>query len=176
MFGRDPVSEAAETAYGTIVRQAREPALYQRYGVADTLDGRFDLLVLHAALVMIRLRGEGGDSDRFAQALFDTLFVDMDQSLREIGVSDVSIGKKVKQMGRAFYGRLEAYDSALHALEGDRREQELAEALLRNLYRQEEQGDLPAVETAAYVIRQAEHLAGLPSSEIVSGRVSFAAP
>lgn len=107
-FKRDEVAVAATEAYQTVINQAREPGFYTRYGVPDTLDGRFDLLVLHTALVLLRLQKDRAESERFSQALFDTLFVDLDQSLREIGVSDMSVGKKVKQMGKAFYGRLDA--------------------------------------------------------------------
>lgn len=174
-FRRSPSAEAAAKAYEAIVAQSRDPAFYTRHGVPDTLDGRFDLLVLHTSLVLIRLKGEKGESEAFAQALFDILFTDMDQSLREIGVSDMSIGKKVKEMGRAFYGRLDAYAAGLSTPEPDRKER-VSEALVRNLFRGAEGVQHEAEGMAGYVIRQAAHLATIDSKDIVSGNLTFAAP
>ena len=165
---------AAHDLYVTVVGQARQPGLYLRYGVADTLDGRFDLLVAHAFLLMRRLGGiagaQAGDAKVLSQALFDLMFADMDQNLREIGVNDVSIGKKVKQMARAFYGRVAAYDAGF-AQDGAA----LAEAVARNLYR----GAPPSAEAAAafalYLRRQAAYLAGQGDDELLAGRVAWAA-
>ena len=102
--GRKRRREAARRLYMVAVRQARDPILYTACGVADTLDGRFDLIVLHVVPLMRRLRqcDEGGR--QLSQALFDVMFDDMDQSLREMGVGDLRVGKRVKQMARAFYG------------------------------------------------------------------------
>ncbi|WP_319025001.1 ubiquinol-cytochrome C chaperone family protein [Nisaea nitritireducens] len=171
-FKRDEVSDAATEAYQAIIQQARQPDFYTRYGVPDTLDGRFDLLVLHAALVLLRLQRDRAESERFSQALFDTLFVDLDQSLREIGVSDMSVGKKVKQMGKAFYGRLDAYRLGLAAAESDDGQQ-LAEALHRNLYRGLPEAERESITMAGYVQRQAAHLDMLSSTEIISGKITF---
>ena len=165
---------AAHDLYVGAVEQARRPDLYLRYGIADTVDGRFDLLTAHAFLLMRRLGGiagaRAGEAKVLSQALFDLMFADMDQNLREIGVSDMSIGKKVKQMARAFYGRVAAYDS------GFQREGEaLAEAVARNLYR----GSPPSAEAApafaAYLRRQAGHLAGQGDDALLAGRVSWLA-
>jgi len=173
-FKRDEVADAAREAYQAVINQARQPDFYTRYGVPDTLDGRFDLLVLHAALILLRLKRDRAESERFSQALFDTLFVDLDQSLREIGVSDMSVGKKVKQMGKAFYGRLDAYGLGLEAAESDDARQ-LADALHRNLYRGSPEAEQESVSMAGYVVRQAAHLDTLPLAEIISGKVTFAA-
>src|SRR6202042_1273633 len=99
--------------YNICVAQARSPEFYSVLGVPDTVDGRFDLLVLHVALVMRKL---GPEAD-IKQQLFDLMFADMDQSLREMGVGDMSIGKRIKPMIAAFYGRAQAYERAL--VEGD---------------------------------------------------------
>jgi cytochrome b pre-mRNA-processing protein 3 len=165
---------AAHDLYVGAVEQARQPGLYLRYGIADTVDGRFDLLVAHAFLLMRRLGGIGGaragDAKALSQALFDLMFADMDQNLREIGVSDMVIGKKVKQMARAFYGRVEAYDSAFQ-----REGEALAEAVARNLYR----GTPPSAEAAAsfatYLRRQAGHLAGQGDDDLLAGRAGWLA-
>ncbi len=163
---------AAHDLYLGAVEQARRPQLYLGYGVADTLDGRFDLLVAHAFLLMRRLGGIGGaragEAKALSQALFDLMFADMDQNLREIGVSDMSIGKKVKQMARAFYGRVGAYDAAF-LQEGDA----LAEAVVRNLFR----GKPPSAEAAPgfalYLRRQAGHLAGQGDDDLLAGRAGW---
>lgn len=171
-FKRDEVSNAATQGYHAIILQARQPDFYTRYGVPDTLDGRFDVLVLHVSLVLLRLKRDRTESERFSQALFDTLFVDLDQSLREIGVSDMSVGKKVKQMGKAFYGRLEAYRIGLEAAKSDDGEQ-LVGALHRNLYRGATGAEHESVAMAGYVLRQAAYLETLSTDEIISGNLSF---
>ncbi|WP_420404923.1 ubiquinol-cytochrome C chaperone family protein [Nisaea sp.] len=175
LFKRNTSTDAAAKAYQEIVRQSRIPDFYTGFGVPDTLDGRFDLLVLHTALVLIRLKGEAGESEAFSQALFDTLFTDMDQSLREIGVSDISIGKKVKEMGHAFYGRLDAYEAALSAPNGDRNDL-LGEALLRNLYRGDSAAQAHSGAMAGYVIAQAAHLDARPVETITAGELGFRTP
>lgn len=177
-FQRRRREQIAHDLYVVVINQARRPDFYVRLAVPDTLDGRFDLIVLHAFLVMRRLRQvaeeEGGEQAReVAQALFDLMFADMDQNLREMGVGDMSVGKRIKQMARAFYGRAAAYDDAL-AADGTG----LAEALRRNLYGTVE-GDLdPAVvrRVAAYLVAQAAHLAGQDAGALLEGRVAFTAP
>lgn len=112
-----------------MVDQARQPAFYADLGVADQLEGRFDLLVLHLHLVVRRLSAsEEPRAAQRAQALFDTFFHDMDRTLRAMGVGDMSVGKKVKDMVRAYYGRCAVYEEAL-AGDGD-----LVDALIRNVY------------------------------------------
>ncbi|WP_249689456.1 ubiquinol-cytochrome C chaperone family protein [Stappia sp. WLB 29] len=102
-------------AYTSIVAQARQPWLYARYNVPDTIDGRFEMVMLHTILVLNRLRGEGEVASDFSQRLFDTFFADMDGSLREMGVGDLGVPKKVKKMAEAFYGRAAALAEALAA-------------------------------------------------------------
>ena len=116
------------------VRQARDPTLYTAGGVADTLDGRFDLIVLHVVPLMRRLRQCDEAGRQLSQALFDVMFDDMDQSLREMGVGDLRVGKRVKQMARAFYGRAKAYDQAFDQAPGADRRRSIAEALERNVF------------------------------------------
>jgi cytochrome b pre-mRNA-processing protein 3 len=101
-----------ETIYGMIVAQAREPLFYRDLGVPDTVDGRFDLLILHLWMVLRRLKGTEGRAD-LAQALFDRFCEDMDANLREMGVGDLIVPKRMQAFGEAFYGRAAAYDLAL---------------------------------------------------------------
>ena len=116
-----------EAIYGMIVTQAREPLFYRDLGVPDTVDGRFDLLVLHLWLVLRRLRPTEAAS-ALSQALFDRFCDDMDDNLREMGVGDLTVPKRMKAFGEAFYGRAAAYDLALNAGEGP-----LAQALCKNI-------------------------------------------
>jgi cytochrome b pre-mRNA-processing protein 3 len=119
--------ETIEAIYGMIVTQAREPLFYRDLGVPDTVDGRFDLLVLHLWMVLRRLRELEGGTD-LAQALFDHFCEDMDANLREMGVGDLAVPKRMQAFGEAFYGRAAAYDLALTD-DSDA----LAEALSRNI-------------------------------------------
>lgn len=98
-----------------IVAQARSPAFYRDFGVPDTVNGRFDMVVLHLGLVLARLRGSGAETESLAQGLFDLFCRDMDGNLREMGISDLKVPKQMKGIGEAVYGRLRAYDEALAA-------------------------------------------------------------
>ena len=114
LFRRRQDREADYRLYGCIVDQARMPAFYNDCGVPDTVAGRFDLIGLHAYLVMRCLKEI--DSQRgtdLSQRLFDIMFTDMDRNLREMGVGDLGVGKKVKELAKAFYGRVKAYDEGL---------------------------------------------------------------
>jgi cytochrome b pre-mRNA-processing protein 3 len=124
---RIPSRGTIETIYGMIVTQAREPLFYRDLGVADTVSGRVDVLVLHLWMVLRRLRSiEGGAG--LCQALFDRFCDDMDANLREMGVGDLTVPKRMQAFGEAFYGRSAAYDVALT----DGREA-LAQALCKNI-------------------------------------------
>jgi cytochrome b pre-mRNA-processing protein 3 len=96
-----------------VVKQARRPVWYRELGVPDTPEGRFEMIALHAALVLRRLRREGMPGQALGQLLFDAMFVDFDGSLRELGVSDLSIGRYVKRLAGNFYARLAALDQGL---------------------------------------------------------------
>jgi cytochrome b pre-mRNA-processing protein 3 len=124
---RIPSRGTIETIYGMIVTQAREPLFYRDLGVADTVSGRFDLLVLHLWMVLRRLRSIEGSAG-LCQALFDRFCDDMDANLREMGVGDLTVPKRMQAFGEAFYGRSAAYDVALT----DGREA-LAQALCKNI-------------------------------------------
>jgi cytochrome b pre-mRNA-processing protein 3 len=116
-----------EAIYGMIVTQAREPLFYRDLGVPDTVNGRFDLLVLHLWMVLGRLKSLPGGTE-LSQALFDRFCDDMDDNLREMGVGDLTVPKRMQAFGEAFYGRAAAYDLALEA-----GEEPLAQALCKNI-------------------------------------------
>lgn len=174
LFASRRREDAAFALYHAAVVQARLPDFYERFAVADTLDGRFDLLALHVHLVLRRLgvvEGARAEEARaLSQAVFDLMFADMDQNLREMGVGDLSVGKKVKAMAEAFYGRVAAYDKALAEQAG------LAEALGRNLYRGTEPAAEAVAAMAAHVARQDAHMSAQAEDEVLAGRVSFLAP
>jgi cytochrome b pre-mRNA-processing protein 3 len=115
--------------YAAIVAQARQPVFYSSLGVPDTLAGRYDMLVLHAFLYMHRLKDAPEEAKEIAQKVFDLMFSDMDRNLREIGIGDLTVPKKIKKMAQVFYGRAKAYDKAL-----DDGATALAEAVQRNIY------------------------------------------
>ena len=127
-----PAGGEATRFYAVVARASRNPAFYRAYGVDDSVDGRFDTLVLHAALVVRRLAAiPGGAGEGLAQGVLDTMFADLDLSLHEMGVGDTKVGGKVKTMAKAWLGRVKAYDTAIAS--GD--SPMLARALERNLYR-----------------------------------------
>jgi cytochrome b pre-mRNA-processing protein 3 len=151
-----------DALYAKAVGQARQEIFYRLGGVADTVDGRFDLLVLHMFLILHRLGREGAAMRGLTQSLFDLMFDDMDRSLREMGVSDMSVGKRVKEMARALYGRIDAYEPALADPE------QLRLALSRNLYRGAEVAPDQLDSMARYVRSQVDVLASREVAEITS--------
>jgi cytochrome b pre-mRNA-processing protein 3 len=170
LFRRRRASDQALALYAAAVDQARRVAFYSRLGVPDSIDGRFDLVALHAWLLLRRLKGEPA-AERLAQDLVEVFFADMDVSLREIGAADIGVGRRVKRMIGAFHGRAAAYDAALA---GD--EAALEAALGRNLYGTV-QASPAALATVAGYLRDAE--AGLrawPLDELLAGRARFPEP
>lgn len=157
--------------YGAIVAQARSPAFYTECGVADTVQGRFEAVVLHLALVMRRLRNAGGGHGPAMQALFDHFCRDMEGNLRELGVSDLGVPKRMRGFGEAFYGRTAAYDRALDG--GDAAE--LTSALGRNMLAGQSNPAVAAARLADYVLRSEQLLRGQDAAKIVSGSIMFPA-
>src|SRR3954470_5263083 len=142
-----------EAIYGMIVTQAREPLFYRDLGVPDTVNGRFDLLLLHLWLVLRRLKSVGSGT-ALSQALFDHFCSDMDDNLREMGVGDLTVPKRMQKFGEAFYGRAAAYDRALEA-----GAEPLAQALCKNILDGADIGH--ARQLAAYASAVIAALAGL---------------
>lgn len=163
--------EDAGPLYAALVAQARNPVFYTRFGVADTIDGRFDMLCLHGFLVLDRLKAEGSAADQLGQALVDALFLDLDRSLREMGVGDVSVGKRMKTMAQAFYGRAAAYREALGS--GDMAA--LAAAVARNVFAGSTDAEDASREIAAYVKDSAASLGACDLTALRAGRPAFAA-
>ncbi|MCB2098678.1 MAG: hypothetical protein KDE05_13670 [Parvularculaceae bacterium] len=128
VFKKDQARSQAETLYAALADQARAPQFYISAGAPDTVEGRFDVLSLHMALALERLREEGDASARLTQRLQEIFFERLDSALREMGVGDLSVGRKIRGLAEAFYGRYAAYRAGL-AENGDA----LATALARNI-------------------------------------------
>jgi cytochrome b pre-mRNA-processing protein 3 len=153
LFRSRPGERAGEALYEKAVRQAREPGFYTRLKVADRIDARFELYTLHVLLLVMRLRDEGERGGEMAQALFDVYVSALDHALRELGVGDISVGKKMRRLGEAMYGRMTAWEPALRAADAPA----LALSLSRNVY----ESDEPAVgeALAAYALGSRARLA-----------------
>lgn len=164
--------QAARILYQAALTQSRDPVFYADLGVADTMDGRFDLLSLHVYMMIERLEQLGPEGRRLAQALFDCLFVQMDRTLRESGVGDLSVPRHVKKMMTAFNGRAHGYHAALAA--GDFAA--LEQAVSRNVFR-EEAGRIPggAGAIASYVLETAHRFCLYGLDDFMKGAVVFPA-
>lgn len=163
--------DAQHKVYCEIVAQARQPVFYSDFLVPDTVDGRFDLIVLHAVLYFRRMQGEGEKTAEFTQDVFDLFFQDMDASLREMGVSDTRVPKKVRVMGEAFYGRADAYMAAIDKTDAD----ELAVGLGRNIYPDQEE-PIAQKRLAHYVLAAAEGLAAQATPDLLVGTIAWPDP
>lgn len=175
LFGNRDLDRAAHGLYTAIVAQARRPEFYIELGVPDTLEGRFDMIILHAVLLMRRLKREDQAAHDLSQATFDLMFADMDRNLREMGVGDLGVGKRVKKMAQAFYGRLVAYGEGLDQ-PGEEGLNSLACALARNLYAGSEPAPGKTAAMAAYLICEAAAINEQSIGELMAGRVMFGAP
>lgn len=167
-LGRKRFDDAARKIYVTLVEQSRQPDFYTLCGVPDTADGRFDMILLHGFLLLRRLKRDHDRTADLGQAVFDLMFADMDQNLREMGVGDLSVGKRIKGMVEAFYGRIAAYEAGL--AEGP---EVLENALRRNLYRHVSPEDGQVAVIAQYMEREAGFLDNIDTETFFAGNLSF---
>ena len=187
IFGlfRSGPSASTVALYSAIVSEARRVVFYTGYGVPDTPTARFDMVVLHLALVVRRLRAEpdGGlllpaegrarsrTLDQYVQGLVEFFFEEMDRALREMGVGDVAVPKRMKKLAAAWNGRIRAYDAALLADD----EAALSQALTRNVFAEaENRAGAPAL--AAHVRAAAATLAAVPLTDLLAGRPTWPDP
>ena len=154
--------DPSKPVYEAIVAAARQPKFYTSLGVADTIEGRFDLLILHVYLVVARLKTQAPD---LCQKLINAFCEDMDGNLREMGVGDLGVGKKVRRMAEALTGRIYAYDNA-------KDQTELEAALIRNVYHGVATPHVAAL--AAWVVQSRENLSAQTLEELNTGEVKFA--
>jgi len=174
LFGllrRRPHERVGFELYGAAVAAARRPWAFAVLGVPDTLAGRFDLISLHVSLLIRRLRSDPDPRGaELGQAVFDAMFADMDVNLREMGVGDMSVGKRVKGLWEAWHGRMRAYEAAVDA--GD--DAALAAAVARNIFGgRAEDGAAGPVALAAFAAQAATLLAAQPLAGFLGGRAAF---
>jgi cytochrome b pre-mRNA-processing protein 3 len=168
LLGSRRHERAGFALYTRSVEAARAPVFFERLGVPDTLDGRFDLIGVFAALTIRRLRNAEPPGPKLAQAVFDAMFADLDFTLREMGVGDLSVAKRMREMWEAFHGRAMAYDAPLAQAD----HHSLADALGRNVWR----GEAPAGAADALaraVLAQDAALAAQPLSALAAGKIRF---
>ncbi len=157
--------------YRQIAAQARLPVFYTGYGVPDTIDGRFEMLCVHAYGLFHRLKGMGADADALAQAVYDAMFADLDGSLRELGVADLGVGRRIKAMTEALNGRIQAFDYALAA-----DDEALCAAIRRNVYGTASPGSAQIVAMAEYLRQIRAGLAAQPVEQLCAARLTLPAP
>jgi cytochrome b pre-mRNA-processing protein 3 len=168
LFKPKPALSAGRALYASAVAQARTPALYTELGVPDTPEGRFELYSLHVYLILERIKDQGPRAAEVGQALFDTYVSALDHALRELGVGDTSVGKRMRKLGEAFYGRVNSFEQALAALP----DIEPLEALVaRTAYAGADDVKAPAL--AAYVLGQRAALAALPLERFEAGQIAW---
>ncbi len=168
IFGRTPAQNVAQALYEGAVAQARRPDFYLHCGLPDSLDGRFEMICLHSYLVLRRLGALGPEGEALGQAFVDHLAQDLDRSLREMGVGDLGVGKRVRRMAEALRGRIAAYEEGLSGTAG-----ELEAALRRNAYGTTEPQSAQIALLADYLRREA---GAPPAPEILNGSVAFGPP
>ncbi len=172
MFGlfksKNPYEQAIHSVYSKALENTRKKSFYTEYGVPDTFDGRFDLLLLHIFLVFNRMLKESAvKAEDFNQALFDETFKDMDQTLREMGIGDMGVPKHMRKMMKAFNGRMHGYQTAI-------KEKTLSFALKNNLY-----GTTPDVapdtilKMEQKVLEMQTYLQKQSVEDIISGKIEF---
>lgn len=183
LFGRR-FDDATFALYRSIVTEARHPEFYLHFGVPDTVTARFDMIVLMIAVVLHRLRAEpvleeaprpkrgAAPSPRLrGQELVDLFFAEMDRSLREMGVGDLSIPKRMKKLAAAWNGRFLVYDEALDEADAEK----FATAIARNVLADvEDRSGAPAL--AAYCLETTRTLAATPVADVLEGRVAWPDP
>lgn len=162
VFRRRPRFDNITALYGAIVAQARTPAIYRAFDVPDTLEARFEMLVLHLGLVLDLLESDPGTRE-LGQQVFDLFCQDMDDHMREMGVGDLTVPKKMRRVADAFYGRHAAYRDAIGNAGA------LSAALARNVYG--DAGAARARDLADYVGAAAEALARQDAAALAAGRL-----
>ena len=166
LLAKSPVKTAARRLHEAATRQGRLPALYLDMNARDTVEGRFEMLTLHVILLIDRLK-DAPEAAAVRQALFDVYVRDLDGALREMGVGDLSVGKKMRKLGEAFYGRAKAYDAAFKALPDIG---PLTETASRTALDGADAGAL-----TAYIVRCRQALAAHPAADLVAGIVAWPA-
>ena len=169
---KTPNEDIALALYGAIVAQARRAYFYRELKVPDTMEGRYDMIIMHAFLLFHRLKSENEEVGVLGQSVFDIMFKDLDQSLREMGVGDMGIGPRIKKMASSFYGRVTAYDKALE----NEDDEELKQVIGRNLFNKLEPEVLVLEHIGTYMRLNVAHLNEIETSAFLRGNISFLSP
>ena len=169
LFRQRPAYDAGQALYRVAADQAREPAFYRDAHAPDTVEGRFELYMIHVILLALRLRGGGRRAAETSQVMFDAFLRSLDDAMREMGVGDLSVGKKMRRLGEAFYGRAKRYDELI----GD--PAELQAMVRRTLYADVdgEAADSGAHAVSAYAARAHAHLQAQPLDRLLEGEADF---
>lgn len=170
LFKSRPAEKAGRALYVAVVEQARQPSLYADFGAPDTMEGRFELYSMHVFLLLDRLKRQGEQAAETAQALFDTYVQALDDALRELGVGDMGVGRKMRKLGEAFFGRVKSYEEAFAALP----DRAPLEALIaRTVFADVEAP--PVAGMADYVLAQRAALAANSLEALLEGKVEWGA-
>lgn len=159
-FKRSRADQDAERLLAAVTKASRQPALFGEGRAPDTLEGRFEVLALHASLALLRLRAEP-TAEALSQCFTDKLFRHLDAGLREEGVGDLVVPKRMRKLAGAFYGRLEAYAAALQSND----QAALAAAVARNIW--DGEASTFAEQVAAYLARSADVQAREPLERLL---------
>jgi len=171
-FRRNDGNETIQRLYGAIVARSRDPAFYTDYKVPDSIEGRFEMILVHAFLLFHRLKDEDEARRVLGQGVFDAFCADMDANLREMGVGDLTVPKKMKKVAEAFYGRIGAYETPLDA--GDT--EALADAVLRNVHASNAEAALQARALATYMMEAVRALKAVPFATFAGGEFPLPSP
>ena len=168
LFKPRPAALAGAALYDHVVAQARSPGLYAELGAPDTTEGRFEIYSLHVYLLLERLKEQGPQAAETAQALLDTYLSALDNTLREMGLGDVGVGRQVRKLGEAFYGRVRSYEVGIAALPDTG---ELKAMLVRTACAGVDSASAPRL--ADYIVRQRQALAKVELADLFEGKVTW---
>ena len=173
LFKNRKINKSAHDLFSIVIEQSRLPSIYTDMEVEDSLDGRFDVMSLHMSLLLKKIdqNGEREECKVLKRRLQEIMFDNLDLTIREIGVGDMGVGKKVKVMAEAFYGRMLAYHEALGAEDGS----ELSKVIKRNIYRERDIDQNILLFMNKYTSEQWKHLENLEIDDILNGKLSFLA-
>lgn len=164
-----PDPDIAAALYGAIVAQARAPELYTQLAVPDTVEGRFEMVVVHQAMVLRRLERGDEAARAVGQGVFDVFCREMDDALRALGVKDTSVAKRMRKLAEAYYGRAAGYEAAIARDDAAM----LAATLDRTVYGGA--GGVASHALAAYMMASETALAATPAERVIAGEITWPA-
>lgn len=174
LFKNKKLDSASHQLFLSVIDNSRTPFFYSDLNVEDSLDGRFDVMAIHMAIVLDKFdqHDEKADAATIKRIIQEIMFDNLDLTLREIGVGDLAVGKKIKVMAEAFYGRMMVYQDLFRTID----EEKMSEALLRNLYRGKEVKEDVIKKMAAYVYQQHKNVINQNIDDILLGEIAFIKP